>query len=344
MVAGALLAKHVLDGAGVDLTKSSGQVQIDVPHVGQPHQNHLGLLGLEPQEIGILRCIKRIDPASVGVPRELCQGMNGVDAHHLVVHILLETIQTPERARLGATSGKPTEFHHGSVEPPFHGLGFHFNAMVAVHKRLHAHSLNLARGTKQALLVQVPNRNVFVRQAVLTQPHHQRRVHGVQPIFRKQHFLRAADHQHAVGLVERDFGRQAIRPHPAHLRPTHRQATLVRHAMEHAVQHNPPGAGLEPWVGALFGLLFCLNLEVECSMQGGAKHVALKRGGVRRERAPFQADAERAHFRLKIALAHCAFPIQTTGLHTEFVFKDVVLPTDLMQPGTVSLGQTHHSA
>ena len=79
-------------------------------------------------------------------------------------------------------------------------------------------------------------------------------------------------------------------------------------------------------------------------MQGSSKHVALKRGGVRRERAAFQADVERAHFRLKIALAHRAFPIQPTGFHTEFVFQDVVLPTDLMQSGAVSLGQTDHSA
>ena len=79
-------------------------------------------------------------------------------------------------------------------------------------------------------------------------------------------------------------------------------------------------------------------------MQWGFKHVALKRGGVRRERAPFQADVERAHFRLKIAFAHRAFPIQPTGLHTKLVFQDIVLPTNLMQLGTVPFGQTDHNA
>ena len=210
MVAGAFLAQHVLDSTRFDLAKARGKVQIDIPHIGQAHQNHLRLLCLEPQEICILCGVERVDPSPVGVTRELCQGMDGVDAHHLVVHILLEAIQTPECAGLCATTGKPTKLHHRPVKSPLHRLHFHFNAVVAVQERLHAHPFHLARGPEQALVVQIPNRDVLVGQTVFTQPHHQRRMHSVQTIFRKQHFLRAANHQHAVGLVECDFGGQTV--------------------------------------------------------------------------------------------------------------------------------------
>ena len=183
-----------------------------------------------------------------------------------------------------------------------------------------------------------------MRQTVLAKPHHHGRVHGIQPIFRKQHFLRAAHHEHAVRLVECDFSRQAVGAHPAHLGPTHRKTTLVRHAMKHAVQRDPTGAGFEPGIGPLFGLLFCLDLEVERPQQGGAEHVALERGGVGRKRASFQTNVKRPHVCLKIPLAHGTLPVQPTGFHVQFVVQHVVATTHLVQSGTVTFGQTHHSA
>ena len=270
--------------------------------------------------------------------------MDRVNAHHLVVDVFLEAIQTAERTGLGATSCKPAKLHHRSIEPPFHSLRFHFNPVVTVQKGLHAHPFHLASRPEQALVVQVPNGDVFVGQTVLAQPHHHFSVHGVQPIFRKQHFLRAAHHQHAVRLVECDFCRQAIGAHPTHLGPPDCQTSLVRHAMEHAVQHDPTGAGFKARVGAFFGLFFSLNFEVEGPLQRRAKHLALKRGGIGRERASFQSDLKRTHLRLKIPLPHGALPIQPACFHMQLVVQHVVMPTHLMQPCTVPFGQAHHGA
>ena len=114
--------------------------------------------------------------------------------------------------------------------------------------------------------------------------------------------------------------------------------------MEHAVQHDPTCAGFKPWVGALVGLLLCLDLEVKGPVKWSAKHVALERRGVCREGASFQTNVERAHFCLEIAFTHGALPIQPTGLHTKLVVQHIVMSTDLVQPRTVSLGQAHHRA
>ena len=106
--------------------------------------------------------------------------MNGVNAHHLVVHVTLKASQTPEGSRLWPVACQPSKFHLGAAQRPFHGFHLHLYSVVRVEKGLLSYTVGLSRRAEQALFVQIPDLDVGVHNAVLTKVKRELGMGGVQ--------------------------------------------------------------------------------------------------------------------------------------------------------------------
>ena len=165
---------------------------------------------LQSQEIGIFLRIERFDTPSSHVGGEFGQGVDGVDAHHLVVDIPLKTVQAAECRRFWAVAGQPTKLHGRAVQFPLHNLHFHFNGVVGVNERLLPHPLRLAGRSKQFLIVQVLDLDVRVVNAVLAKQKGQLGVRCVNRIVGEKHLIGPASNEQRVVVHHGQLGPSPI--------------------------------------------------------------------------------------------------------------------------------------
>ena len=266
--------------------------------------------------------------------------MNGINAHHLVIDVALEAIQTPECRRLRPVTCQTSKGHRGTVQLPFHSLHFHLDHVVAVDERLLPHAFQLTRGPEQLTAVVVFDLDVRVINAVLAQKHGHARVRRIQRIVREQYLVGPTPNEQSVVVHEGDLGPLAIRARSRELRPPDLKTAFVRHAREHIVETHPARTRLESGICPPRGFVFSLYLQTEYPFQRKVEQRAPQTGFFCGERTAFHADLERPQLRRQIAFIGGAFPFHTAFAAEEPAFQHLELTFHIAHPGAVALGKT----
>ena len=225
---------------GLDFAHPCGDVQIHVPRIGQSNEQHARLLLLQPQEIGVLVRGKRSQFCARHEPRQFSQRMNGVDAHHLVVHVALKTIQAPKSSWFRTVACQSSERDSRAIQRPFNRFDLHFHRVIGVHKWLLTDPFQLTRGPEGFEVVEVPDFDVGMVYAVFPQQNGHSCVRGVQGLIRKQHLVGQATDEQRVVVEHRDFRRTVVRRHPRQFGSTHLETALVGHTGKDILQKHTP--------------------------------------------------------------------------------------------------------
>ena len=269
--------------------------------------------------------------------------MDGVDAHHLVVDIALETIQASECRWFRSVACQTSKRHGRTVQRPFHDLHLDLNHVVAVDERLLPHSFELAGGPEQLAAVEVLDLDVRVINAVLAQKHGHARVRCVQGVVREQHLVGPTPNEQAVVVHESDLSPLAIRPRSRELRPPDLKTAFVGHAREDIVEANTSCARFESRIRPPREVVLSLHLQTQHPFQRKVKKGAPKSGFFRGERTAFHADLESPQLRRQIAFVGGAFPFHAAFAPVKSAFQHLELAFHLADPSTVAFGKTYQS-